>query len=315
MILCDRCVRSNPPTRVSCLYCGATLPVTEVTAKLRQPVFIPPDKFQSGFNSITIPNQTAIGDTEFEKAADFLKISPACLQKLLAANIPLPFAHTASEEEANLVSERMSELGIKARTLSDNQLGVSDDYVVRIRSVEFHETSVAFRLHGPGNDKNIAYGNLLLIVLGRLVTQKTEVKELKSRLSENEIVDASQFFADEPVVDIYSSCDSETLRITANNFDFSCLQDQKTLVAAQNLSTLVRVIASKAPRTEIDDSYSSLRQTLEPIWGTEKETESRGWRRDAPGRITIGATTTHSNESQFTRYSRLRYFLRIEQGV
>ena len=65
----------------------------------------------------------------------------------------------------------------------------------------------------------------------------------------------------------------------------------------------------KSPAIVIDNSYNSRRGVLDLVWGSEKVTKSDGWRRDAPGRFTVGATTTHSNESQFTRYSRLKYYL------
>ena len=38
------------------------------------------------------------------------------------------------------------------------------------------------------------------------------------------------------------------------------------------------------------------------------ETQSSGWRRERPGKLSVGVATTKSNETQFTRYSRLRYW-------
>jgi len=308
MITCDECLRSNPPTRIACLYCGSTLPVTESSARLRKPTLIPPDKLRPGYNSIfSGKNQPTIAEKQLEEAAEFVKLTPDSLRKLLATPVSLPLAHTSSEEEANLVTQRMCELGIAARTVSDELLGISERCVNRIRSLQFGDGSFLLRCTSPGKEKEIAYSDLCLLVQGRLLIKTTEVKERKSRTSENEIIDTSEFFADEPVVDIYSTTDSETWRVAANNFDFSCLLDQKTLVTGENIFKLVKLIKSKAFGMEIDDYYNRLRQTLELVWGLEKETKSRGWRRDGPGRLTIGAALTLSNETQFTRYSRLRY--------
>ncbi|HEX6729182.1 MAG TPA: hypothetical protein VF074_04185 [Pyrinomonadaceae bacterium] len=308
MVTCDDCLRSNPPTRMACFYCGSTLPVTESSVQLRKPTLIQPDKLRPGYNTIFIAkSQTAFDVKKLHEAGRFLKLTPESLQRLLAAPVPLPLAHTASEEEANLVTQRMSDFGIDTCTVSDEELGNFERCVVRIRSIQFDETSFSLRSSSGGHDKEVAYADLVLLVQGRLVIKTTEVKERKSRTAENELLDASEFFADQPVVDICSSTDPETWRVAANNFDFSCLLDQKTLVAGENISKLVKLIKAKAPQIEIDDHYNSLRQALESVWGLESETKSRGWRRGAPGWLTLEAATTDSNETQFTRYSRLRY--------
>ena len=310
MVTCDECLRSNPPTRIACLYCGFTLPVTETSARLRKPALLPADRLQPGYNSIVAGrNETFPTEKQLQEAADFLKLSLDSLQKILTAPVPLPLAHTASEDEANLVTQRLCELGLNARTLSDAQLGISEQCVVRIRSMHFSEATVSMRRTAPDSVKEVAYADLLLLVQGRLLRKTIEVRERKTRTSENEILDASEFFADEPVVDIYCSTGLETWRVSANSFDFSCLQDQKALVVNENFGKLVKLIIAKAPHLVVDDYYNRVRQTLEPVWGLEKETKSRGWRRDAPGRLSVGAATTHGNEAQFTRYSRLRHYL------
>ena len=308
MITCDDCLRSNPPTRMACLYCGSTLPVTESSVRQRKPTLIQPDKLRPGYNTIFIgKSQTAFDVKQLHEAGQFLKLTPESLQKLLAAPVPLPLAHTATEDEANLVTQRMRDFGIDTCTVSDEELGNFESCIVRIRSIQFDESSFTLRSSSGGHDKKVVYTDLVLLVQGRLVIKTTEVKERKSRTAENELLDASEFFADQPVVDICSSSESETWRVAANNFDFSCLLDQKTLVASENLFKLVKLIKAKAPHIEIDDHYNSLRQPLESVWGLESATKSRGWRRGTPGRLTLEAATTDSNETQFTRYSRLRY--------
>ena len=41
------------------------------------------------------------------------------------------------------------------------------------------------------------------------------MKEIKTRRAENEIIDTSEFFTDEPVIDIYLSSHAETWRVGA----------------------------------------------------------------------------------------------------
>jgi hypothetical protein len=41
MVRCDDCLRANPPTRVTCLYCGYALPQTEASVALAKPTLRP----------------------------------------------------------------------------------------------------------------------------------------------------------------------------------------------------------------------------------------------------------------------------------
>ena len=94
----------------------------------------------------------------------------------------------------------------------------------------------------------------------------------------------------------------------ASGFDFSCLEKEKTLIANENIARLRRVLVVKAVNAHFDDGYHSVRNLLELAWSTQQENQSSGWRRAGPGKLSVGLSATKSNESQFTRYSRLRYY-------
>ncbi|HEY6661106.1 MAG TPA: hypothetical protein VI031_08190, partial [Pyrinomonadaceae bacterium] len=136
-----------------------------------------------------------------------------------------------------------------------------------------------------------------------------EIKERMTRKAENEILDTSEFFRDEAVIDFYIAQHSLTWRVNANGFDFSCLGKEKSLIANENIGKLQRLFIGKAINARVDDSYNRVRSLLELAWTTQPESQSSGWRRERPGKLSVGITTTKSNESQFTRYSRLRYYL------
>ena len=308
MIRCDECLRANPPTRPSCFYCGAALPVTEASSKLRKPALLTPDKSEPGYNTILVAHDET---RNIKEVADLLKLSTDDVARLLAATQPLPLARTAWLEQAQLLAERLKEFGLQTEIIFDERLGVSENNVVRVRSMAMSDATFSVRTSGRGEPLELKYTNLVVMVEGRLLTKTTTVKERKSRKSENEILDASEFYSDEPTFDLYCATREQTFRIAANSFDFSCLGEQKALTVNENLRTLMQVLKDKAPDMKIDNSYGAVRQSLDLVWGAEKATKSDGWRRDAPGRLTIGATTTVSNENQFTRYSRLRHiFLR-----
>lgn len=312
MIRCEECLRANPPTRVNCLYCAATLPLTESSARLRKPVLRPLEKHEQGYNIIILPDeQTVIKSKALEDAAKWLKLNQENLERILAEHQPLPIARTASEEEALLVEERLSDLGLKVVTLSDDRLGRVDNSVTRIRAMLFDGEQVEVVTSVAGDVAEFNWSDVVLVVSGRLVTRKVEVKESKSRKDEKEIIDTSQFFLDETVIDYYTTGSSQTWRIAANGFDFSCLGSKKTLIASENIATLEALITERATNAVCDRAFYSLRQVLEPVWSLEQETRSQGWRRERPGKYSLGATTVNTNESQFTRYSRLKFYLRV----
>ena len=309
MIRCEECLRANPPTRVSCLYCVAPLPVTESSVRLRKPVLRQPEKHQLGYNNILVPAEEV--STEIvDDAAALLKLSPENVQQLMSEGLPLPVARTASREEAELVTLRLGDMGFTCLTVSDEELGLSfsDNVVKRVRGMSFDDERLAI-YHSGAEETGLAWVDVILILPGRLIETTLEIKERMTRKKENEILNTSEFFRDEVVIDFYTVGDRFTWRVGASGFDFSCLGSEKALVANENIGKLQRVIVAKAVNAQFDDSYARVRNLLELVWGTQQETQSSGWRRERPGKLSVGVATTKSNETQFTRYSRLRYYL------
>jgi hypothetical protein len=303
MIRCEECLRANPPTRINCMYCNVPLPMTEAAARLRKPILRRPEKHQVGYNTIVLPTEETHSAEAISEAAGLLKLKADELQRILNERVALPVARTASREEAELVFDRLRGLGFDVLTLVD------EGSLRRVRAIAFDELHFVVN---PGHAKDEVeelWSNIVLIVPGRLIARRVEVKELKTRRAESEILDKSEFFSDEVVIDFYTGSNSETWRISAGSFDFSCLGPEKALIANENIARLQRWLVSKAKNARLDDSYTRLRPVLDLVWGPEQETQSSGWRRERPGKLSIGMATINSNESQFTRYSRLLYYL------
>jgi hypothetical protein len=184
--------------------------------------------------------------------------------------------------------------------------------VKRVKALSLDDELLAIQLAGTIERAEVRWRDVMLIVTGRLFVRRVEIQERKTRRAENEIVQASEFSSDEAVIDFYTSTDVQTWRVNSGGFDFSCLGAKKTLIANENIALLQRVIAEKAPRASVDDSYRGLRRTLDLVWGAQQETQSSGWRRERPGKLSVGLATTNSNESQFTRYSRLRRYIHLK---
>jgi hypothetical protein len=309
MVRCDECLRANPPTRVSCLYCVAPLPVTEAAAKLRKPVLRQPEKHQLGYNNILLPLDQVASEETLVEAATLLKLSIENFQEVVGQNLPLPVARTNSREEAELVNVRLRELGLNCLTLSDEELGLTFNghTVKRVRSLTFDDADVTI-YQAAAEEIVMSWTDLILIMPARIFETTLEIKERKTGKSEDEILDTSEFFKDEAVIDFYTANHSSTWRISAGGFDFSCLGREKALVTNDNILKLQRLLTGKAVNAQFDDSYAQVRNSLELAWTTQAETQSSGWRRERPGMLSIGVATTKSNESQFTRYSRLRYY-------
>lgn len=309
MVSCEECFRSNPPTRLSCLYCAAPLPVSEKTADLLKPSLKPVEQWTSGYNNIFVPRSTEITKSALSVTADLLKLNPNDISRVLNSRTPLPLARTDTREEAELIDRRLKAFGLETAIVSDADLALRESPPIRLRSISLDENGLTPKLIGESDGPQVPWSQLVLMVVGRLSRKRIELQERKGGRGVNKIQDESQFFTDEAVIDLYSEDPAAKFRILSNGFDFSCLRE-KRLVVAENLALLLDLIRRKAPRVEYDDSYNSCRQALEIVWPSGQQTGSRGWRRERPGKYTIGAVTESNNEDQFTRYSRLRHFLK-----
>lgn len=309
MIRCDECLRANPPTRVACLYCSAALPLTESAARLRRPVLRRPEKHQSAYNNILLPAHPEVPAEAVAEAADLLKLRVEDLKRIIAQKVPLPVACTASREEAELVFNRLADAGLRTITLSDEELDISS--VKRVKAMSFDDQLLTIQQPGTRDTDEVHWQDIVLIVTGRLFVRRVEIQERKTRRAENEIIQSSEFSSDEAVIDFYTAAHSQTWRVNANGFDFSCLGPQKTLIANENIARLQQLIVVNASHAKLDDSYKKLRHTLDLVWGPQQETQSSGWRRERPGKLSVALATVNNNESQFTRYSRLRRYFHL----
>lgn len=311
MIRCEECLRANPPTRVNCLYCAAILPTDDTTVHLQKPTLRPLEKWEQGYNNILLPdsaNQTAgLSEAELAEAAGLLKLEPADLVRIASLQMPLPLARSATLEEASLIQRRLSAFGIDTRIVADSQLGGDDTGSIRVRAAEINDSGMRGYQQPGAPSMEISWTDLVLLVVGRLITKRVELRERKAS-GENRIVDSSEFFTDETAVNIFTRHQPTPYRIAAKSFDFSCLKAKKGLLAEENMSTLIALFRAYAPQAELDESYNLTRKALEAVWPLGQQNESAGWRRDRPGKLSLGTSTETNNEEQFLKYSRLRYY-------
>ncbi len=310
MVRCEECLRANPPTRVNCLYCAAVLTLNETTINTQKPALRPLEKWERGYNNILLPSPANLSEAGVAEAADVLRLTAEDLSRILSLRTPLPLARAATIEEASLVQRRLSRLEINTLIVPDAELGLDETAPIKVRAIEIDAAGLSAYQTPQTSATRLSWFHVVLLVVGRLIIKRVELREQKGSRAENRIVDASEFFTDESVVELYTSEQSTPYRVAANSFDFSCLEDKKSLLTGENILALLNLFRDYAPHAQLDDSYNSVRKALETVWPSEQQNESRGWRRERAGKYSIGSVNEISNESQFLRYSRLGYYLR-----
>jgi hypothetical protein len=314
MVRCDECLRANPPTRVNCLYCGAALPQNESSVNVQKPALRPLEKWERGYNNILLPPVPNLTDANLAEASDLLRLRPEDLARILSSSMPLPLARAATIDEAQLVQRRLSNLGIDSSIMPDAEAGADTPRIAKVRALELDEARIYAYQTPEAPAIQVSWSDLALLVVGRLIVKRVELKEGKSARAEKSILDASEFVTDETVVDLYIREQTMRYRIAANTFDFSCLGPSKGLLVGENISRLLQLFREHAPHAEYDDSFNSVRKSLEAVWPSEQQNQSTGWRRERPGKYSLGSVSELNNEVQFSRYSWLRYNLQTTAG-
>ncbi|MCA1620115.1 MAG: hypothetical protein LC795_12560 [Acidobacteria bacterium] len=317
MVACEECLRANPPTRPSCLYCGATLPSTPDAAALRRPVLKKLEEWEHGFNVVTLARAAgALTSEAAEEAASLLRLDTGGLKEIVLSGRAMPVARAASADEAWLIVERLRALGLNTEVFPDEVLARGP---LRVRALEFEEDALVCRPGPEAELSRVPWCEVVLFVKGRVVSRRVEVAERRRGFSgRSETVETRELASDEAVLDIYTAVGEEHptsvgaaagFRVMAGGFDYTCLGGDKRLLAAENFDTLFAALRARAPSAVCDEEYARLRPLLAEVWPSAERTESLGLRRERAGRYNTEAVTTVSNGGQFTRYARLRQML------
>ncbi|MDQ3089075.1 MAG: hypothetical protein M3Q78_10840 [Acidobacteriota bacterium] len=306
MIVCVKCERKNPPTRLNCFYCGAELEISEMQSQYLKPNLRKLEIWEKEFNLIYQPK--LLDETKIAEIAKMLRLEKANLQKMLEANKPLPLARAESEREAHIAQKRLSELGLETVILSDETLAVEKP-THRLRGIEFFDGKLILILFNRDEVVEIEYKDLALVVTGAIFERKVEATEKYNKKGETKILQTSETASDESLIDIYSRQNSIGYRILAKGFDFSSLEAEKEILAKDNLKKLVQKLREVAPSAKFVDDYLQVRKNLANVWEVEQKSDSRGVKREGIGKFNLGNITTVNNLSQFTKYSRLQWHI------
>lgn len=308
LLTCDSCLRANAPTRTQCLYCGAGL--RAVASVLRpEPPFATsePEVNRIYIVARSRPGQ-AITHSVVDQLAERFQFKPAELHAGFASCGPLPLTSASREQAVELLSELQAH-GFDAFSIPASEVETSLA-ARKIRALEFTETSLSALTTSPVQQLCAAWSDLSLIVSGRLQTNRVEVDERQSRNS-TKYLDRRELSHDESVIDLYVKCEP-SWRIGAQDFDFSCLGEHKSLTAFDNLRVLIELLTRRGG-AELNDIYALIRPLLAVVWPLEMTSSKERSRRPRAGRKDVSVVTATDNVMQFNNYSRLAWNVKLRE--
>lgn len=300
LVRCGACARANPPTRVSCLYCGSALEITELNAFSQAPIQEVETSSDSAFH-VVARGPAHIDETTLERLAGLLEGKPSELKSLLTHPAGVAVFSDNSEKEAQIAAARLHEHGVRTYCISDKQLAV-ETAPAPVSALEIRDDAVIGTVGRSNQGVAASWDKIMLIVIGRLYFETREIDQKRSRAQQ--VIDEREIVTDQAVLDIYARGDDNGWRIRAGNFDFSCLGDNKQLTAFANFAALTTLLREHATAAAFDDYYVGLRGALNGVWPVESCARTKERRRTAFGAVDSSVTST-DNELQFTRYSRL----------
>lgn len=307
MIVCDKCGRTNPPNRAECLYCGCqfvnpTESAPAVKLNLRNL-----ESWEPGWNVIAKAT-SPISESDIASIAGILGRETGEIVGLLETNRPLPLARVESESKAGLLAARLAQLGVESRILADADLN-PEKPPVRLRRIDFQNGSLDLHDFNTGQIARISADDLALLVTGNLVSSRTDLIEKRRLRGGRTVIDETATSSDEAIVDIYRRNDPAGFRVRLVGFDFSCLGDEKAILATENFRRLVGALEQFSPRVILVNDYPRVRPLLDGVWKIESRKDPQGLRRAGFARKEFGSVASTSNITQFTKFSRLQWHL------
>ena len=299
---CESCGKPNAPNRAACLYCGAEFPGASPRLEIRDV-----ESWENGYNVVLVGTGDADTDHAAGVLSSMLGVEMAVLRSLLSSEKPVPLARVESEEVVTAVARRLDEFSIATRSISDELLAPGTPHV-RLRGIAFRDDELAMTLFNGDETIVLARDDLALIVTGVIHESRTEAMEKRKR-GQTQTLSESHTSSDQPFIDIYSRRDPVGWRIPSSGFDFSCLGEDKSLLAGENLERLAAKLSEFAPEAKFVNDYLEIRTLLEIVWPSEHRREGFGFQRSGFARKDLSSLKTISNLTQVNKYSRLQWHL------
>lgn len=302
MVACRKCGRNNPPNRLKCIYCGDALAIEEPQLAEIKLTGRKLEAWEKGYNVIL----TGAGDAS--AAGQLLELERDLVQKIINANVPLPVARVADQQEASIIATKLRSAGIGCTIVADEDLALERPST-RISEIKIEDETLAFTDFNTHVAQTSSLSELTLIVTGSLSTSKTDLLEKRKRGGKKKVLDESSLSTDAAVIDLYLRNDPTGYRIQTTGFDFSVLGDDMGLIASENMRLLVIALKEAIPTAKVVADYDSIRHLLDNVWPPESRKDPQGLVRSGFGKKEFGMSESVNNAEQFTRYSRMQWHL------
>ncbi len=308
MLLCKKCGRKSPPNRAKCLYCGENFDLREIQADFIKPNMRKLESWESGFNLIYIPNRQEFDEIKIREISSLLSLEKDFIQKLVEIKESLPIARIESKMEAEIIREKLSVKDFETSIISDEILDLKTPQK-RLRKIEFEDEKIKLILFNTAEIVEIPSEDLSLIISGSVYQKKTETVEKRVKSRETKTLSIDETAKDEKIIDIYTKHDKIGYRILTSGFDFSCLENQMSFLAFENIGKVFEKLKEFAPDAKTSENYNRIRHLLGEVWEIEEVNDSRGVLKKGIGNINLNKTAISTNLAQFTKYSRLQRHL------
>ena len=312
MITCNECLRANAPTRNTCIYCAAILQDDPEIGVAGDSAGAPSGESDNKCSVILLPGGNPdLSESEIGEAASLACLSKDYLAACLSIGQPLPLACGLTVESATRLTDRLQTLGLETLAIAEEDLN-GETFPRRVRGFKFYDDVLVSVSAGKREELSFRWDELVLIVLGRLIVNRVELEQPKSRRNKKP-EERRELSSDDAVLDIFTKARDDGWRVMAGSFDFSCLGEKKNALAAENIGLLAESLCERAKHAQFDESYTRLRRALSVAWPVEPQQKTQTWRHAGVGKYSVTTTTIQNNEIQFTRYSRLRHYLRLRE--
>jgi hypothetical protein len=304
VINCPRCRRRTSAARGACIYCGETLPITQLSSAPPQRNL---DAAEHAYNTILEPPRGLAGEAALAALSAALKIEASEAGAMIAANKRLPVARSQTRQEAEMIAALVRGCGLAAFVVADEELAIERE-LTRARRITINDGELA--LQHTGGALTIAVSDIKLIVLGLLRQSRVDYSEGLSgmRTQSANVLDTAEFRSDETLLDVYSSSLDQSFRLRADSFDYSGLVRPLSFRAELNFRAVLRVLEEAASLAVVDRDFARIRRLLGRAWPERTHNEARGLKRTgiAYRPVALSSLTT-DNRDQFERYSRLMF--------
>lgn len=309
MTTCPRCQRRTPASRGECIYCGESLPFTNIESA-------PPQRNigtdVNAFNTVLDASRAPPNSSAVSSLASALQIELSEAQVLVDAGKPVPIARSQTHQEAEMICALVRKCALKATVVGDEELRVHDE-LIHARSVTIADDEIEVR-HSSGTS-SIAKSNLKLIVLGGLHNTRVDyIEGIGGRGKTTGVLDSSEYRSEETLLDVYAASLSDSFRIKSDAFDYSGLVSPMSLRSDLNFKSAVQALREAVPRVVLDDDFRRLGKVLARAWPERTHNETRGIKRTGLAfRAVAQASAISNNRDQFERYSKLMFFCLLKK--